>query len=466
MKANKKILIVSPFFAPENSVASVRFTKIGKYLAKMGYTVDVLCSNMMAEFIEDETLKPDLKWFHRIIRQPFPALYYLPLRCAIREGAGAKDRERCKDSSPPVKTGVLMKLLGKIWKLIRNDTTMSIWVDAWDRLLAAQYYRTLKKEKLLPYDGVITTYSPLLSHYLGERLKRKGLCRVWIADYRDNFWAFEKKEKMPAYLFRSNARLEKRADFITVVSEGEKKQLIAESLNPPELLAKKLRVVRNGFDPEEREALGKENGGSVEAGKLVFTYCGTLQQVDELCSSDLSAFFRALAELIEEGKVEAERLLFQYAGRSCEKMKETATRYGLLSIVKDYGYVDRAVSLRLQHSGDITLVCTWNRENRQGIISGKFYEAAEMGKPLLVLVTGPLSQSEVKSMVEEYQLGFCWEEAELEYFSKLKEWILAKYREKERKGVLAFTGGQKSEELGHDRLAEQFAFLLTGNLED
>ena len=100
MKANKKILIVSPFFAPENSVASVRFTKIGKYLAKMGYTVDVLCSNMMAEFIEDETLKPDLKWFHRIIRQPFPALYYLPL--VVRSG-----KEREQKIGRDVKTAVL-----------------------------------------------------------------------------------------------------------------------------------------------------------------------------------------------------------------------------------------------------------------------------------------------------------------------------------------------------------------------
>lgn len=460
MERKKSILIVSPFFAPENSVAAVRFTKIGKYLSRIGYEVDAICGDMTEHAIEDETLKPDRKWFHRILRLHYPALYYLPLRCAAAEqetGSGEKPAPEQKPSGKPAGAQGSLRVAARLRRLVLNDTTMSLWVDLWDRILAGQYFKALRKEGMLPYDAVITTYSPLLSHYLGNRLKRKGLCRVWIADYRDNFWAFEKKENMPRFLFKSNARMERNADWITVVSEGEKKRLIMESQNPKELLEKKISVIRNGFDPQE-QVLNKYYDGI--PGKLVFTYCGTLLRVDKLCGSDLTMLFRALSELAEAGKVEKERLLFQYAGRSGEILRETAERYGLLSIVENHGFVPRERSLELQRRGDIVLICTWNRENRQGIISGKFYEAVCVKKPMLALVTGPLAGSEVKTMVKDYGLGYCCEEAEPDDFLRMKEWILDRYREKAENGEIVWGQTSKREELGHDRLAGQLARII------
>ena len=50
----RKILIVSPYFAPENSVASIRFTKLAKYLTRRGHSVTVLCADMTENYLKDE----------------------------------------------------------------------------------------------------------------------------------------------------------------------------------------------------------------------------------------------------------------------------------------------------------------------------------------------------------------------------------------------------------------------------
>ena len=57
---NKRLLIVSYHFAPQNAIGAVRMTKVAKYLTRMGYDVTVLCG-ACTEAVQDPTLARDLE---------------------------------------------------------------------------------------------------------------------------------------------------------------------------------------------------------------------------------------------------------------------------------------------------------------------------------------------------------------------------------------------------------------------
>ena len=54
----KKILIICNYFAPDNTIAAVRITKIAKYLKRYGYDIVVVAENRQ-ESIKDEILEKD-----------------------------------------------------------------------------------------------------------------------------------------------------------------------------------------------------------------------------------------------------------------------------------------------------------------------------------------------------------------------------------------------------------------------
>ena len=52
----KKILFICNYFAPDNTIAAVRTSKLAKYLQQNGYEVEVITEKKNAE-LEDEILK-------------------------------------------------------------------------------------------------------------------------------------------------------------------------------------------------------------------------------------------------------------------------------------------------------------------------------------------------------------------------------------------------------------------------
>lgn len=444
----KRILLVSPFFAPENSVASIRFTKLGKYLAQRGYVVDVLCGNMNARFIEDETLKEDMKWFDKVIRIEYPELYYLPIRKTQKTGSAVQKAGDRKANT----------LKSRIIKLFYNECTSSIWVYLWDKVLASKYIQCIKKQKWEYFDVVITTYSPMLSHYVGNYLKRRKMCGTWIADYRDPFLTFHEKKGIPQFVFKDNLRIERKADIITTVSEGTKEQIVMEAGKYQEEIKKKIHVIYNGYDVDDRDRIKQDIERS---DKLQIAYCGMFYKQGNEWMNSPEILFKALGELIKEKRMEDARIKFIYAGPSFEIVRELAEKYDILSIVENHGYVSRSESLRLQQSADIILLCSWNTKLRKGVMTGKFYEALLLENTVLALVKGELGGSELKKVIKECNIGFCYEDAEEEDYSQIKKWLLEKYQEKERVGYLEYKCSEQVNGFRHDMLAADLEKLWT-----
>ena len=449
MDKKKRILIVSPFFASENSIASIRFTKIGKYLAKDGNTVDVLCGKMHAEMIEDNTLKCDIKWFEKVIRVKFPGLYYLPLKVPSGNAENSGEKKKFR---------IIEEILAKFYKIIRNDFSSSIWLFVWDRILAALCINAIKREKWQYFDVVITTYSPMLSHYVGRYLKKKRMCGIWIADYRDPFLGQREKKMIPGFVFQDNLKVEKMADFVTTVSKGTKEQIAEEAGKDKDEIRKKIHVVYNGYDIDDRQNI-KTTKRKNE--KLQIAYCGMLGIVKNRFVRSPEMLFKALWELKEEGKVQFNELEFIYAGPSSDYLKQCAKKYNVLDIVKDCGYVTREKSLEIQSQADIILLCSWNTNKEQGILTGKFYEAMLLEKKVLALISGEKGNSELKEIIQDCNIGFCCEESMESDYENLKKWLAIRFQEKRKNGKIKYDCSEKRFRFRHDVIAMEMEKIWT-----
>ncbi|RKJ37478.1 hypothetical protein D7X25_31795, partial [bacterium 1XD42-8] len=415
----RKILIVSPYFAPENSVASIRFTKLAKYLTRRGHSVTVLCADMTENYLKDELLERDLKEIGRVIRIRLPFLYYVPLRYPSQKSLN----EEVKTSR---KKDILYKVAGKCFSYVRTEKTSLWWATIIDRISVFQYIKILHKMKVPYFDWVITTYHPMSAHFVGYYMKKKKWCKTWMADYRDVISAFVPYEKLPFVTRRWNKKVQIAADVITVVSKGQKKQLFKESYAFKNKIHSKVHVLSNGYDPEDY-AKGERKA---DKNMLSFCYFGSLYGIENEYNNDPYLFFKALSELSEENVIKKEKIRFVYGGKSWKRLKEIAERYGMGECVINLGFLTRKKVIEIQLECDIFLLFIWNGEERQGVLTGKLYDAMLLKKNVLAIVNGQKADSEMKERIEGCRLGFCCEEAVKEDFNKMKQWIKSQYEEK------------------------------------
>lgn len=453
----KKVIIVSPYFAPENSVASIRFTKIAKYLVKQGYDVSVICTRMTNLFLVDKTLQEDLEYLKNVQRINYPKFLYY----TVKKYFGIEKLPEKKDITEKRKEHEKKKQLKTNSRLKSyREMLVQLHVFVCDWILARKYIHYIRK-KQVKCDVLITTFSPYAPHMLGKYMKKKGLCKTWIADFRDTYMAMQESNFVTRSLENYGVHTIKDADHITTVSMGELQKLKNEALRHGMIIPKeKLVRVTNGFDLADRK-----NIESIEAekGKLIFTYCGSIYNFNGKIRADVSPLFRALALLIKNNKINKNNIEIHYAGTCNELFLGLAEKYGVDDLVIYEGVVGREKSLELQRSSDIVIVAIQNDKSNLGIMSGKFFETILVQRNVLCLVKGDQGESELGSVVRENHYGFVYEEVEgyTDNRNELKKWIENAYNEKMQNGKLKYHATQEeSKAFSHEALAQNMSRLF------
>ena len=384
-----KILIVSYYFAPQNLIGAVRPTKLAKYLARMGHEVTVICGAGRDGRV-DPTLERDLKE----LKDVHLITEWNPLRTlAMKKQAAPK-------TAAPAPTAVKAEAPKKsgLKKLIFRAVDAAYVYLRWrsDVSFSRLGQRELKKLQG-PYDAVFSTYAPFSVHEIACKAKKMGLAKRWIADFRDEVgmaFAFQEGKKQ-----RYMRMLRREADVLSAVSNGFLEMMDFQDVG---------RVLSNGFDREDIPKAELER----DPHQLRVVYCGQLMDSRrEVGDRDITPMFRALAALVQEGKLAKEEIKLAYAGREGALFSRYAAASGLEACVEDHGQVSRERSIALQKSADILLMASHHMASQRGILTGKLFEYMMMDRPIVCCVSGDLPGSGIKQVLSETGMGLCCEAA-------------------------------------------------------
>ena len=400
---NKKIIIISYFFAPANMMGAIRMTKISKYLFKKGYDISVITSDNSTLLFQKEKcdvdpfLQNDIEGMDvRRVKHGF--LYSFVSKILRKFSTGRPSYVQTKTTK---KRTFKRKLLHYILFY------MSLWQDKDFARRGKKVFKSLSSQE---GNIIISSYGPVASHLLAAKVKGKK--DVLICDFRDPI----AQNTNYKHEFKVNKRLEKtfinRSDYVVAVSKGYLASLGLEEDNNH-------LVITNGFDLSDyNEVVSKENRRE----KIVISYVGTLYSGKR----DLTPLFKALNELRSLEGLDISRFELHYAGPQGDYFNDVCSKSGLSDISKNFGQITRDESVKLQAESDCILVLTWNDYDGQGVLPGKFFEAMMFDKPLLVLVSGTSKNSEIKKLLPE-NAGFCFEEANENDLNHLKDFLRSLY---------------------------------------
>lgn len=389
MDKHKRVLIISYYFAPQNTMGAVRPTKLAKYLQRMGHEVTVICGTGM-DNRQDPTLARDMAEMKDVrVLDAFNPLKRLKQR---RATARSESAAALNAPAPPPKAEAASK--AGLKQRIANGLYLFLWVVA-DRCFERRGKQELKKLDGV-YDAVFSSYAPMSCHEIAYAAVSRGLAKRWVADFRDEMGvSFGWQEPRKRRLWR---RLE-RADALTAVSQGT-----LEAMG----VAQRGQVLFNGFDRDDAVTAVLPPKDDV----FHAVYCGQFHMGRKgVGDRDLTPIFAAFQRLIAQGELSKAELRLCYAGGEGDRFTRYADSCGLGDCVQLYGSVSREASLRLQAQADLLLMASWNLSGQTGILTGKLFEYLMIGKPIACYMSGDAAGSELKALLAKTGAGVCAEEA-------------------------------------------------------
>ena len=410
------ILIITTFYPPDTAVAAVRPYMFAKYLTQYGHKVTVLRSG---EFYNSASDFFDMSIPVRVIS------YLGPDSPAERYARGELKEVPVVEGKSRI--AFLPKWIRKPAVWAYNTCMIPVRFAQEQKAIAAK----VEKQKAAldamageHFDVVFSTFGQQENIAAAQYAAKLFGCK-WIQDFRDPLarrpfytWAQYR------YLKRIQDQAIKNADGMTTVSEGFRRELMADLKGVTPNI-----TLYNGYEPiaQEQEAY------SVEPGVLSFCYTGILY--GEL--SDFTPLMEALSRLSKEGRIDLSKIKINYAGKDFGQLQAIAERLNMTEILHNHGYVSRGEAFRLQQISDIFLVLSWNRKNSQGVMPGKFYEGIRAKRTILPLVSGDLPGSELYLINEQYNYGFCYEASrDQAHFESLCDFLAKSYEEKMKYGKI------------------------------
>jgi len=183
---NRCVLIVTPFFAPQNHAAVFRAYKLAQYLPQYGWKPIVLTVDTQYEYNEDPELLTRLPAEVEIVK----ARYIEPTFRGVRMALGGRNRtflamKVAPPSGPdgkiisqsPLHTSLLLRTYNYLLShYVQVPDAFWTWASA-----AIVVGKKLLSDRNIPL--VFTTASPYSSLAIGRSLQRAGA--KWVCDFRD-----------------------------------------------------------------------------------------------------------------------------------------------------------------------------------------------------------------------------------------------------------------------------------------
>ena len=413
----KRIVMLCNYFAPDNKIAAIRITKLAKYFKQYGCEVTVV-SEEKQDTVEDELLKRDAEGI-RSIRVSSSGRIKRAVTM-IQKAVSPLRQRRFDDSDNRMKYD---KKSGK-YEFFPFETACPFWGSfdyVMDLLLQYDLFRAAKPylDALEEPDYIFSSYGDYFGIFAGRYLHRKYGKAKWTADFRDGIYQYKFTPKYVAWIAKLFEKsIWRDADCITAVSRGLCQEI-------PRKYWKKVHCVTNGFDREDRKDICINDNGH---NKLRFVYTGGMYGG----MRNLSPVFSSIRELTDKKMINSRKIEFWHAGKESayRVLVSQAQTYGLDTNCIYCGRLPRKESLKLQMESDILVVAAVNSATEKGNLTGKALEYMSAGKPILAIINGNRSNSELGAIIRDAKLGFVYEQADGKKGNlELHQYLLRKYNE-------------------------------------
>ena len=401
MMKPKRILIISTYFPPQPSIASLRAYSFAKYWARMGNDVTILTTKK----IDNGELNLDLSIdTFDVIEIPYFNIVHETgkiLKRLLRSKNGDRKRENRTIGYPEESRNLSASFLKarKFSNNLRNFLGLFVTDripdvrDVWIHAAVKRGEELLKSKKI---DWIFSSYAPPASHIVAGILSKRHGCN-WVADYRDLWienhvwvgkWPFTVLEK-----YLEKKYVDNHADIITTVSRP-----LANTLQ------KKFRapvyVIENGYDEDDYK----------QAFPLYFrdtkkriVYTGAIYPDKR----DPSPLFAAIASMAQSDKPMRQKMSDEFEvlffGSESDWLNSLIKKYGVQQWVKYMGMVSRTDALSIQTQADLLLFLEWENGSVDGILTGKLFEYLAMKKPILGV--GVSSKTSSGALMEQAGVG-------------------------------------------------------------
>ncbi len=378
---NKRVLIVSFFFPPTNSIAAVRVGKFAKYLPQFGWEPVVLTADTSKDRPQTLPVETDEA---NVFRTPYFALYSSLYRnLKGNQDTPSETASRRFNWKEPIYRAV---------RLTQPIYTLSIFAPLVSDPIGWYSHAMEKGREILDkyeIDAIFSSYAPSTSHLVACRLHQiSGI--PWVAEFRD-LWALNPNARTTRFLRYLTCRLErrvmKRSSLLIAASEPAAEQL-------EKLHAQKAVTILNGFDEDDYVEY------TPLTSKFTITYTGQIYPGKQ----DPTPLFKVLKELREEGKISPSNFEIRFfGGGSLTVLNPLIERYGLSDMVKVYDIVPFRESVRRQKESSVLLMLKWEDAVARGIYTGKLFEYLGAKRP--VLAVGSFADKYVDNVMIESGTG-------------------------------------------------------------
>ena len=360
-----RILLVSPHFPPQQSVASLRTHGFARAWSNAGCAVTVLTT---AKRIDQRGQPLPVDGLHvEEVEYQGPALFER-LRSRYKEESPAAPLAE----APPRRSW--FGFLGKVrqWTGIFSSSRMPDLTGSWVRPATAW---ACNRRRADGWDVVVSSSGPYTAHLVARAIKRAGYADHWVADFRDLWTAHHLYSGLFPFTLIER-RLERsclrEADLLVTVTEELADWLRAHSPRPVE-------VIYNGYDPEAFAALDPQPYFPAD-GVRRLVYAGTWYPQGQ----DPSPLLRCLRQLREYRPDLPQRFSLAIAGWNEDSWRAVARRHGVEDLVHHHGLLPRPDALRMQRDAAALLLLDW-RNPTEGVMTGKVFEYLKASAPILAI---------------------------------------------------------------------------------
>lgn len=425
----RKVLVITYYFPPRAGVGSLRLKGLAKYLPEFGWEPVILTAALPGA--------PEQRF--RVIQTPYPGDVIAIWKKILHLQSDRGFQEQL--GIPRAIRGSKRSLTNRLVVFAKEVTAYPDEHKTWYPSAVEAGQDILRREK---FDALLSSSSPVTAHLVAKELKMKFHI-PWVADLRD-LWT--QNHYYPYSPIRKiiERRLELHtlsiADALVTVSVPLAEQLGKLHQGKP------IVVIPNGFDPEEIDLapLTKE---------FTITYTGHLYQGKR----DPAPLFRAVAELISEGKVHRSDIKIRFYGSMEYWLEQEVKHYKLEDVVSLHSYVSREEALTKQRESQLLLLLSWNDPRERGIYTGKLFEYLAARRPILA-VGGP--RGVVTELLQQTNTG-----VHVSSYAELKDVLAKFYEEYKIHGRVAYHGyEERIAQYSHYAMARRFAEILNWCVEN